>query len=74
MDETRHCQKCGRELASCNNGKFCRHCRQKTWNSLKKLGEGIFVVVGVVGGVVGVVGGVDAVFKRLLPIVRNLRK
>ncbi len=50
MSEKRYCKKCGRELASINDGELCQNCRRERGNLLKKIGG--FVVTTVAGGVI----------------------
>ena len=48
MSEKRFCKKCGRELASINDGELCQNCRRERGNLLKKIGGAIGSVLFVV--------------------------
>lgn len=51
MSDKRYCKKCGRELASINDGKVCQHCRREKGILLKNVGKvilGLATVVGVI--------------------------
>ncbi|MBQ9243066.1 MAG: hypothetical protein IJ165_07540 [Proteobacteria bacterium] len=55
MSDKRYCKKCGRELASINEGKVCQHCRREKGKLLKNVGKGILVFGGLAVTVVGVI-------------------
>ena len=62
MSEKRYCKKCGRELASINDGKVCQHCRREKGKLLKTVGKVAGTVVSVAGTLV--VGGV-ALYRKI---------
>ena len=51
MSEKRYCKKCGRELASINDGEVCQHCRREKGKLLTIIGGAVITVGMIVGAV-----------------------